>query len=147
MRDEPNARKKTVPLVLDSFALLVLYQSQPGWEKVRERLIEAVQGGYSHVMSATNYGEVYYTILRRRGEKALAEVLAMIEEMQIEVIVPEFQSYVIAARLKGLHGASYPDCFAAALALERDMPVLTGDPEFSRFEELGVKLEWLPPNR
>jgi predicted nucleic acid-binding protein len=92
-------------------------------------------------------GKSIYSILRRRGEEALAEVLTMIEEMPIEIVVPEFQDYVAAARLKGLHGASYPDCFAAALGLQHDLPVLTGDREFEKLEPHGVKVEWLPPNR
>ncbi|MFI5201516.1 MAG: PIN domain-containing protein [Candidatus Kapaibacterium sp.] len=136
-----------MPLVLDSFAIIVLYLAQPGWEKVRKYLIDAVQDGYSHKMSATDYGEIYYTILRRGGEKALAEVLSMMEEMQIEVIVPEFQDFIDAARFKGLYGASYPDCFAAVLARKLNIPVLTCDPDFRRLEPLGVKVEWLPPNR
>src|ERR1700733_13427401 len=122
----------TVPLVIDSFAIIVLYLAQPGWEKVRQHLIDAVNGGFSHVISATNYGEIYYNILGRYGEKALAEVLKMMEEMQIEIVIPEFKDFVAAARIKGLNGASYPDCFAAALALERGIPVLTGDPDFNR---------------
>jgi predicted nucleic acid-binding protein len=137
----------TEPSVLDSFAIIVLFEAQPGWEKVRKHLLDAVNGGFTHIMSATNFGEVYYNILRRRGETALAEVLAMMEEMSIEIVVPEFPDFVGAARMKGLHGASYPDCFAAVLALQRGLPVLTGDPDFKRLEKLGVKVEWLPPNR
>ena len=38
--------------------------------------------------------------------------------------------------------ASYPDCYAAALAALRDAAVVTGDPEFKRIEA-EVKVQWL----
>ena len=147
MIERLKKREMTGPSVLDSFAIIVLFEAQRGWEIVRERLAEALKGGFNHIMSATNFGEVYYNILRRRGEKALEEVLAMMEDMKIEIVVPEFPDFVAAARMKGLHGASYPDCFAAVLALQRGLPVLTGDPDFKRLQELGVQVEWLPKNR
>jgi hypothetical protein len=53
-----------VVFVLDSFALLVLFQSQPGWEIVRDHLKEAKARDETHYLSAHNFGEVYYNVLR-----------------------------------------------------------------------------------
>ena len=136
-----------MPLVLDSFPLLVLFQSQTGWEMVRDRLRTAEVTGDTLFLSAHNYGEIYYTVLRRYGADALQRAITAIEKMPIEIVVPDFDSFITAARLKGTYGASYPDCFAAALALERDLAVLTGDSEFRKLETAGVKVEWLPSNR
>ena len=47
-----------------------------------------------------------------------------------------------AARLKSKYALSYADCFAAALAKEKDCPVLTGDPEFKKLHE-EIKISWL----
>ncbi|MDP4200386.1 MAG: hypothetical protein Q8922_06950 [Bacteroidota bacterium] len=71
----------------------------------------------------------------------------LVELLPLQIHTPSFEQIMEAAHLKGGAKASYADCFAAALALEMDVPVLTGDPEFQRFEDYGVKVEWLPKNR
>ncbi|MDP4200387.1 MAG: hypothetical protein Q8922_06955 [Bacteroidota bacterium] len=44
-------------LVFDSFALLVLFNHQPGWEIVRDHLFDADDNGFRQLISAINYGE------------------------------------------------------------------------------------------
>ncbi len=41
-----------------------------------------------------------------------------------------------------MHSVAYADCFAAALGIIRKAKVVTGDPEFKKFEHL-VPLEWI----
>ncbi len=133
--------------ILDSFSLLTLFLNQTGSGIVLNHLDNAANGGYFHLLSGINFGEVYYTVLRRKGERAAEEIRATIRSLPIEVIMPGFDVMISAARLKADGGLSYADCFAAALALERDTPILTGDREFENVEHRGVKVEWLPPNR
>ncbi|HEX5316472.1 MAG TPA: type II toxin-antitoxin system VapC family toxin [Candidatus Kapabacteria bacterium] len=139
--------KKTGPLAFDAFPLLVLFLKQTGWERVREVLRAASLNGFSHVMSLINVGEVYYTLLRDHGESLAEEVLSQLSTFPIEIIVPSYHQMIRAGHFKASGGLSYADCYAAALAVDRDIPVLTGDPEFSVVEQKGVKIEWLPPNR
>jgi predicted nucleic acid-binding protein len=47
-----------------------------------------------------------------------------------------------AAAFKARGGLSYADCFAAALAKERKLELLTGDPEFKTLEK-DIKISWL----
>ena len=47
-----------------------------------------------------------------------------------------------AARIKARYPLAYADAFAAALAKWHGVPVLTGDPEFSRIDEI-VSIVWL----
>jgi ribonuclease VapC len=47
-----------------------------------------------------------------------------------------------AAHLKARHRLSYADCFAAALAQQRDAELVTGDQEFRPLAR-DVKLHWL----
>jgi predicted nucleic acid-binding protein len=133
--------------VLDSYSLLTLFLNQPGWEIVRNLLDDAVDEGYSHVLSGINYGEVYYQIIRRKGKQAAMEIRAKMEMLPIEVTMPDFEDMVVAAEIKSGGGLSYADCFAAALAIRRKLPILTGDPEFKTLEKFDVKVEWLPPNQ
>lgn len=133
-------------VILDSYALLSLFLTQPGWETVRDYLDRAADSGYSHLLSGINFGEVYYTVLRRRGEQAAEDVRAKIAQLPIEVLMPSFEDMLLAARLKAGGGLSYADCFAAALAIKQGYPVLTGDREFANVAHHGVQIEWLPPN-
>ena len=133
--------------ILDSFSLLTLFLNQPGAEIVRAHLARAADGGYRHLLSGINYGEVFYTMIRRKGERAAEKIRTNIADLPIDIVMPSFELMVSASRLKAGGGLSYADCFAAALAHERSIPVLTGDPEFKRLEPLGIKVERLPPNR
>lgn len=49
-----------------------------------------------------------------------------------------------AATLKSRHAISYADAFAAATALLRGAPLVTGDPELQTMSmEPNLKLEWI----
>jgi predicted nucleic acid-binding protein len=110
-------------------------------------LDEVNRSGDYCVMSSVNLGEVYYSIIREKGKDFADEVLDYILQSQIEVVFPTLQSTLQAAIFKSRGGASYADCYAAALAVESGLPVLTGDKEFKAFETQGVTVEWLPANR
>ncbi len=134
-------------LVLDSFALLVLFERQRGWELVHAQLDDAISNGYSHPMSAINFGEFYYMDAQNYGFEHAERSRELADLLPIDIHVPTFQDIMDAAHLKGGGHASYADCFAADLAMKLNLPVLTGDPDFQRLEAHGVKVEWLPPNR
>ena len=136
-----------MPFVFDCFPILVLLEKQRGWEIVKSIIEESMDKNILHSMSAINYGEVFYGAINEHGEEAALESLAIVDQLPINVLLPTMDNVLQAARFKSLGGASYADCFAAALAVERDIPVLTGDPDFKRLEAAGVKVEWLPPNR
>ncbi len=136
-----------MPFVFDCFPILVLLEKQNGWEIVRSIIDESLDGNILHVMSAINYGEVFYGAINEHGEEAAVDALALVNQFPIEIVVPTMEQVLQAARFKSLGGISYADCFAAALAMERSIPVLTGDPEFQILESRGVKVEWLPKNR
>ncbi len=87
---------------------------------------------------------MFYSILRDYGEARANEALVRIEQGPIDIVIPSIQQTLVAARFKASGGISYADCFAGALALERGLPVLTGDHEFERLIPFGVKIEWLP---
>ena len=138
---------KTGPLVLDAFPLLVIFGRQRGWEISKEYLDLPFETGIPHLISSINLGEVLYVIERDHGEHAAQSLKQRILESPIEIILPTLEQTFVAAKLKSFGGASYADCYAAALALERNVPVLTGDKEFKTLEPHGVKVEWLPFNR
>jgi predicted nucleic acid-binding protein len=97
-------------------------------------------------MSAINWGEVLYSVWRKDGRAGTEFIEDRIQRSAIDVILPTLDHIRKAAEFKSRGGASYADCFAAALAWERKIPVLTGDREFEKLEERhNIRIEWLPP--
>lgn len=140
-------KKKTGRFVFDAFPLLVFFERQIGWEIVEAILEIPVTTGERHLMSTINFGEVYYTLLRDFGRAAAETAYHRITEGSIELVSPSIDQTIQAAIFKAPGGLSYADCYAAALAVQENLPVLTGDREFEQVERNGVKIEWLPSNR
>ncbi len=130
-------------VVLDAFPLLVYFHRQDGWAIVEELLDEAVEQGYNHLISSINLGEIYYTLLRDFGDSVAEDTLLRILDGPIDVVVPDLDTTLLAARFKAGGGISYADCFAGALSSRSNVPVLTGDREFARLETYGVRIHWI----
>ena len=134
-------------LIFDSFALIVLFERQIGWQIVHDLIDDSIAKGTLHLVSAINFGEFYYLDAIKHGYEHAEQLMELARRLPIRIHVPTFEDIMEAAHLKGGSGASYADCFAAALALKENAAVLTGDPDFRKLEEYGVKVEWLPRNR
>ncbi len=128
--------------VLDTFALVALFQDEPGAARVQELLNEATETTPVY-LTAVNLGEVLYTIERRQGQHAASDTLALIDTLPIDVRPVDRDLALRAARLKATVRLGYADCFVAALADTLDATVLTGDPDFSAVEDR-IAIEWLP---
>jgi ribonuclease VapC len=129
-------------LVLDSFALMVLFRNEPAAPRVEALLEKASSGECELFMSVVNLGEVAYTVEIGQGLQAAKEAVAAINQAAIEVVDVDRALALVAARLKATTRVGYADCFAAALAQSLDAAVLTGDPDFRRLEG-AVAIEWL----
>ena len=129
-------------IVLDSFAVLAYLQAEKGAQQVKELLHQAATGQLSVQMTVINLGEVYYITSRAYGQERAEEVLAMLRHLPIKLVVVDEKLALETARIKAKHPLSYADAFAVALAQCHDVPVVTGDPEFSCIETL-VPVKWL----
>ncbi len=118
--------------VLDASALMTFFENRPGAEQVEELLAKAADAKHPLLMSAVNWGEVYYSIWRARGEPAAAAKLQEIAQLPIQVIDADMELARLAASLKAQHNLPYADCFAAALALARKAALVTSDKDFQR---------------
>jgi ribonuclease VapC len=129
--------------VLDSFALLAHLEDEERGVKVTEILKNAQQAeNIILYVSVVNLGEVYYITMRERGEVKAEEVLALIKMLPIQIINVDLDLTLKASRLKSKYPVAYADCFAAALATEKNAKVITGDPEFNEMEE-EIRIEWI----
>ncbi|HEX7424915.1 MAG TPA: type II toxin-antitoxin system VapC family toxin [Terriglobales bacterium] len=119
--------------VLDANALIAFFEIRRGAaEKVRHLLGEAARQDFPLLMSAVNWGEVFYTEWRYRGEAKAREAEARLLEMPIAVIAVDRERATRAGALKQKHGLGYADAFAAELAIERGAWLVTADPEFQK---------------
>jgi predicted nucleic acid-binding protein len=119
--------------VLDANALVGLFEDREGTAGKIERLLEqALQKEVPLLMSAVNWGEVFYVTWRRHGEARAHEAAAKLREMPIAVIDADRERASRAGALKQKYALGYADAFAAELAIERGAWLVTADPEFSK---------------
>jgi predicted nucleic acid-binding protein len=119
--------------VLDANALIGFFEDREGTAGKVEHLVEeAARQDLPLLMSAVNWGEVFYTEWRARGEVKARQAEANLLEMPIVVIAADRERASRAGALKQKHGLGYADAFAAELAIERGAWLVTADPEFQK---------------
>ncbi len=128
--------------MLDSYALLAYFGGETGGERIREILHEASMGEDRVLLSLINLGEVAYITERERGLAKAQEVLAIIEQLPIEILPVDHQTVLAAAHIKAHYPVAYADAFAIIAAQEYEGVVLTGDPEFNAVKGI-IRIEWI----
>jgi predicted nucleic acid-binding protein len=119
--------------VLDANALIGFFESrETASAKVRHLLGEAFRLELPLLMSAVNWGEVFYMEWRYHGEAKAREVESNLHRLPVAVIAVDVERATRAAALKQKHNLGYADAFAAELALERGAWLVTADPEFTK---------------
>ena len=74
---------------------------------------------------------------RARGmEKAEYFVNIILNSLPIQKIANALSDVLEAARIKARCAIAYADCFAVATALREGAPIVTGDPEFKKVEDI-----------
>ncbi|MFH1288243.1 MAG: type II toxin-antitoxin system VapC family toxin, partial [bacterium] len=125
--------------VLDAYALMVYLEKEPGYEKIKELFVKAMESGKNLLMSTVNWGEVFYILVREYGITEAEKIQHIIETFPIEFISADLDLTKQAALFKAKGNISYADCFAAALAKLHRGEVVTGDKEFKAVEN-GIKI-------
>jgi predicted nucleic acid-binding protein len=128
--------------VLDANALMTFFEDRPGAEIVEELLAKATDAKRPLLMSVVNWGEVYYSVWRARGESEANKKLREIAQLPVEIVDADSGLTQLAASLKAEYNLPYADCFAAGLAQSRKAPLVTGDKDFERVAPL-VNIVWL----
>ena len=130
--------------VIDSYALMALFNDEPGADEVEKLLLAAEGGTPQLLMCLVNWGEIYYSVMRGASLKMAEEKVKEISGMPIELIGVDTDLQLVrqAALFKATKKMSYADCFAAALAKIRNAELVTGDPEFKAVEK-EIKIRWL----
>ena len=128
--------------VLDANALISLLENRAGAAtRVRNLIEEASRNQLPILLSAVNWGEVFYIAWRLRGEAQAREAETKLRQLPIMVIAADLDRATRAAALKQKHNLGYADSFAAELAIDRGAWLVTADPEF---EKVGRALSLYP---
>ena len=133
---------------LDAFALLAWLQNEPGADLTEQFLHRAErEDDFQCFVSTINLGEVYYRLHRIRGgdEANTFWTHAQRGIVPLVIVDPTRRQILQAARLKARYLIAYADAFAAQLAQEKQLSLVSGDPEFRALESDGLlTMIWLP---
>ncbi len=128
--------------ILDSYAMLAYLGGEAGEGRVKEILHNTSLGKSRALMSLINLGEVVCITERERGLAKAQEVLAIVEQMPIEILPVGYETVLAAAHIKAQYPVAYADAFAITAAQSHEGVVLTGDPEFNAVKDI-VRIEWI----
>jgi predicted nucleic acid-binding protein len=131
--------------VLDANALSGFFEDRESIAgKIEKLLGEALSQDLPLLMSAVNWGEVFYVVWRRHGEAYARQAEERLRELPLAVISADRERASRAGALKQKYGLGYADAFAAELAIERGAWLVTADPEF---QKVGKALAVYPLSR
>ncbi len=129
-------------ILLDSYAFIAYLEGEAGERRVVEILDQAQRGAQTVAISLINLGEVLYITERKKGTFAAQDVLAVLQQLPIDILEVDSRQVFMAAHIKANYPLSYADAFTVAIAQDHSAIVLTGDPEFHAVEAL-IQVEWL----
>ena len=129
-------------LVLDSWAALAYLGDESSAQEVADLITSAHENRIPMYLSVVNAGEVWYILARELSETQADSAVADLQGLGIELIEADWPLTRMAGVFKARHRMSYADCFAAALAKDRESDLLTGDKEFRQVEG-EVSIRWL----
>ena len=137
-----SAKNKVPRYVLDSYAMLALFEDEPGASRVKTLLQQAEKSQAEILLCNINFGEIVYITEREKGLTAAQNAIALIDQLPITLVEADRKLTLAAAHIKAKHALAYADAFAAALAQTHDAVLVTGDKEFLSVVNQ-VKIEWL----
>lgn len=125
--------------VLDASAVVRYLTNGLGEEKVAALIHRSHQHEVHLLISMVNWGEALYILAGFLGiNRASSDLKAMSAVLESVAINEELAE--AAAIIKFHYKMGYADCYAAALAIQMDVTLVTSDPEFVK---LGKKLKML----
>lgn len=132
--------------MLDTNALhRYLFQGE-GKEIVSDVLKSAREAGVPILMSAVNWGELFYTTVKRIGVLDAETLLMNLPaKLGIVIVAADTERCVRAAMLKARYGIPYGDAFAAEMTGSQNVLVTSDIKDFQRVPK--IRLLKLPRKR
>ncbi len=123
--------------VLDASALYRYLMRGDGAQIVIKVLEDAMDEGDVAFISAVNWGEVFYSLVKRLGLAKTETLMAELEQkIPLSVVGVTPEDALRAARLKAQYNLPYADAFAAALTGTQHVLVTADVSHFERVPKL-----------
>lgn len=127
--------------VVDAQPLVAFIKREPHWQRIGNAIKAATRGEVVLRLTTVNAGEVIMAAERDLGPIGAHRTLEAIQQWT-SIVDVDLELAARAGWFKLRGGISYADCFAAALAHRDGVPLITGDPEFHRVEDV-IRIAWL----
>jgi predicted nucleic acid-binding protein len=131
----------SVGLVFDSWAILAYVQDEPSADPVEALLIDSARLK-TGCITTVNLGEVWYMLARKQSHSFADRQVLELQSFGLERVDIDWPMVLQAAEFKSRYRISFADGFAAALAKQRNIELVTGDPEFRALES-EIKIHWV----
>ena len=130
------------PVVLDTSAILALWENEEGASAVEKILREASQKKPVY-LSFMTFMECRYRVWKDQGGEAADELVRSLNHLPAVRIDVDDEILSLAAELKANHRISVADSWIIATAIARNAVLVHKDPEFEAVRSR-VKLKTLP---
>ncbi|HWR14465.1 MAG TPA: type II toxin-antitoxin system VapC family toxin [Terriglobales bacterium] len=129
--------------VLDASAVLRFLDNEPGALEVERLIKDAAIGAHDLLMSAANWGEVFYIVLKAHGVVSAENIENRFQSLPINVLSVDPIVAREAAEFRFRFKVPFADSFAGALALRNNATLITADNDF-RVVGNALKVSFLP---
>ncbi|MGZ4816613.1 MAG: PIN domain-containing protein [Terriglobales bacterium] len=129
--------------VLDASAILRYIDNEPGAAEVEKLLKKARVGDAVLLMSAVNWGEVLFVVLKAHGVDAMNKFESRLQSLPIQVLAVDHVSAKEAAEIRFRFKVPYADAFAGAVARQNEATIVTADHDFTLVRG-AIKVQQLP---
>jgi len=129
--------------VLDAGAILRYLENEPGAARVENLLNLARTGNCEISISAVNWGEILYVLLRKFNPADAATLAKRLRILPMTICPVGEAEASLAAAFKSQHGIPYADSFAGGLALATGATLVTADYDLKACATV-IKIEFLP---
>lgn len=117
-------------MVFDTSILILYLKKEDKYLYVKKLLTEAKRAKTSFYVSDITYMEVLYYLIRNAGEEKANKILANFTKLPLSFEPISRSILTQGAHFKAKGKISLADSIIAATAKEKNVPLLTKDPEF-----------------
>ncbi len=128
--------------VFDSWAIIAYFEDAPAGKIIEEIISDANERKIPMYMSVVNAGEVWYIVARQTSPSEADSTISDIRSLGIQFENPDWKAARQAAVFKSKNKMSYADAYAAALAIQKNAHLVTGDNEF-KYVEKEINILWV----
>jgi len=129
--------------LLDTSALMALTDAEPGSDRVRELVAQAIAGDIALHGCFVSLTEVQYSKTYDAGPALARQIIADLRRLPISWLHSDAASCAVAAEWKASHKISFADAFVVAAAIRVNAIVVHKDPEMAKLGGL-IRQEALP---